>query len=375
MRIQYFGDGTSIHVRRWVSWFAVRGHDVALISKECDPIPGIHILTIPLHHGAYRPRGEYRAAVAKAVEAFGPDILHAHYLQGWGRYAALQGAHPLVVSAWGSDIAKDPDTGGTFKRWYVRRATRKILRRADMIHVGDAASRDRVAQLGGDPGRCFVQPWAVDTAMFSPGRRSGEWRRSICPTDRVLFLANRHMHAIFRHDVLLRAAGELRKETDRFSVVLVGGGPELEGLRKIARDAGLEGVATFTGRVPPDDMPMHYASADVYVDCFDSQVGGHGASLSLAEAMASGLAVVAASRPGLAEFVGEAGFCVPPDDPKALADHLMRFVADPGLAPRMGRLALERVRSVADREKNLRVFEGRMEALIASRGITRRPSP
>jgi len=362
MRILYFGDGTSVHVRRWVSWFAARGHEVHLITKACEPIPGVPLTAIPLHEGAYRTRWGFRSAVKEVVRAFRPDVAHAHYLQAWGWYAFRADVRPLVVSAWGSDIAKDPD-----EHWYARRNARKIVRRADLIHVGDGPARDRVVSLGGDAARCFVQPWGIDIRQFSPDHRSEEWRRTVCPPGRTLILANRHLHEMFRHGVLLRAAAELRKTADGFAVAIVGGGPAQSALEKLATDSGLSGVVTFVGRVPPDDMPRYYASADVYVDCFPSQVGGHGASLSLVEAMSCGLPVVAARRPGLEEIVGSAGRLFPPDDPAALVSILREFVADPALVERMGALAVERARTVADRDTNLQKFEARMQELIATR--------
>ncbi|HEV8594044.1 MAG TPA: glycosyltransferase, partial [Thermoplasmata archaeon] len=122
MRILYLGDGTSVHLRRWVAWFAARGHDVHLITKACEPIPAVGITVAPLHEGAYRPRRHLRRAVADTVRSVRPDIVHAHYVQAWGHYAALAKVHPLVVSAWGSDIAKDPD-----EHWYARAAARRVV--------------------------------------------------------------------------------------------------------------------------------------------------------------------------------------------------------------------------------------------------------
>jgi glycosyltransferase involved in cell wall biosynthesis len=219
-----------------------------------------------------------------------------------------------------------------------------------------------------------VQPWGVDTALFTADRRDDDWRRSVSAAEGPVFLANRHLHELFRHDVLVRATAALARETGRFSVVLVGGGSAEAALRALAGDAA-PGRVHFTGRVPPDEMPRCYASADVYVDCFPSQGGGHGASLSLFEAMACGLPVIVANRPGLEDLVGDAGFLFPPNDSKALAEIMRRFIEDPSLGSAMGRRAVERARTTADRDQNLRRFEARMEGLIAARRATGCPAP
>jgi glycosyltransferase involved in cell wall biosynthesis len=69
--------------------------------------------------------------------------------------------------------------------------------------------------------------------------------------------------------------------------------------------------------------------------------------ISVIEAMAFGLPVVAANVGGLPEVVedGVTGILVPPKDPEALAEALVRLLRDPDLSARMGRAGRERVRS------------------------------
>jgi glycosyltransferase involved in cell wall biosynthesis len=86
--------------------------------------------------------------------------------------------------------------------------------------------------------------------------------------------------------------------------------------------------------------------ASVYTDVF----GGHWPTsellgLPMLESMAVGTPVVCTDVGGMPEYVveGVTGFVVPPNDPAAIRDRVLRIVADPGLAARMGRAGHDHV--------------------------------
>jgi glycosyltransferase involved in cell wall biosynthesis len=87
----------------------------------------------------------------------------------------------------------------------------------------------------------------------------------------------------------------------------------------------------------------------------------------LVEAMASGLPVVSTSVSGIPELVrdGENGLLVPPDDPVALADALLRLRRDPELAARLASAGRETVRQRFDGELLARRLASLFEEAIA----------
>ena len=120
-------------------------------------------------------------------------------------------------------------------------------------------------------------------------------------------------------------AAVARLPEGRARLRVFGDGPFRSELEAQKRALGLDGAVEFAGEVP--DVRPHLEEADVFVLSSLSE----GMPVSILEAMAAGLPVVASAVPGLEEVVldGETGFLVPPADPAALAEKLAELVDDP----------------------------------------------
>jgi glycosyltransferase involved in cell wall biosynthesis len=140
---------------------------------------------------------------------------------------------------------------------------------------------------------------------------------------------------------LVRALPAVRSP---FRALLVGDGPDRPAI-EAERDAfGLEDRLELTGT--RSDVRELLAGADAFVLASRSE----GAPMSILEAMAAGLPVVASDVGGVGELVddGVTGLLVPAGDAAALAAALDRLLADPALRRRMG---------AAGRELALRRFD------------------
>ncbi|MBN2139775.1 MAG: glycosyltransferase family 4 protein [Desulfovibrionaceae bacterium] len=129
-------------------------------------------------------------------------------------------------------------------------------------------------------------------------------------------------------DLLLRAFALVAAERPDWSLALVGDGPDREGLEALRDELGLGGRVLFSGWLA--DVGGCLAQADVFA--LPSRYEGF--PNALCEAMALGLAVVAADCPsGPAEIVvdGRNGLLVPAGDPEALAEALARLMDDEAL--------------------------------------------
>jgi glycosyltransferase involved in cell wall biosynthesis len=135
--------------------------------------------------------------------------------------------------------------------------------------------------------------------------------------------------------VLLDAAAGWRDLRPEPALVIVGEGPLEAELKDQAASLGL--AATFTGQRP--DVPALLAVADVFV----LPSAWEGQALILQEALRAGVPIVATRVGGNPDLLGEdAALLVPAGDAQGLADAVRSVLADPGLAARLRRAALDR---------------------------------
>ena len=173
---------------------------------------------------------------------------------------------------------------------------------------------------------------------------------------------------------LLHAAALAAREDDAFRLEIAGDGPCMADLRRTAAELGLDGRVRFHGQVR--DVPALLARAGLFVLPSLTE----GVSLTLLEAMACGLAVVATRVGGNPEVVadGETGLLAPPGDPAALAAAILRLRRDDLERRRMERAGRRRVercfdvrRMTAEYEKMYLGLDGR--AARSRAGGTARP--
>ena len=144
----------------------------------------------------------------------------------------------------------------------------------------------------------------------------------------------------------------LRSVDVPFSAAIVGDGPDRAGLEPEAR-----GVVELLGE--RDDVPEQLAASDVFALASRSE----GMPVSVLEAMAAGLPVVATAVGGIPELVvdGETGLLVPASDEGALAEALRRVLGDADLRRRLGATGRRRVEEEFDlprfRQAHVELYE------------------
>jgi glycosyltransferase involved in cell wall biosynthesis len=156
---------------------------------------------------------------------------------------------------------------------------------------------------------------------------------------------------------LVRAAHEVAAVVPEIRFEIAGDGPCRQELEQLTRDLHLGGRAVFHGEVR--DVPALLAHARLFV--LPSQT--EGISLTLLEAMARGLPVVATRVGGNPEVVEDSvtGLLVPARDPGALAHAIRMLLADPESARRMGLAGRLRVENCFDVRKMMTEYEALYE--------------
>lgn len=153
-------------------------------------------------------------------------------------------------------------------------------------------------------------------------------------------------------DYLVRAAALAVRECTSLQVEIAGDGPCLPELKRLAARLGVSGRVRFLG--PVGDVSGLLARASSFVLPSLSE----GLSLTLLEAMARGLPVVATRVGGNCEVVvdGETGLLTPASDPAALAAAILRL-RDPRVGVQMGRAGRCRAEKYFDVRRMVAAYE------------------
>ena len=170
------------------------------------------------------------------------------------------------------------------------------------------------------------------------------------------------------HDTLIRAVALVRATDPAFQLLIAGDGPCLETLKALANDLGLEDSLRFLGTV--DNIPGLLREASVLVLTSLKE----GISLTLLEAMATGLPVVATRVGGNPEVVvdGETGLLVAPGSPRELADALLNIRQNRAMASAFGRAGRDRAERLFDVRRMIADYENLYENPNGSRPVVKR---
>lgn len=223
-----------------------------------------------------------------------------------------------------------------------------LCRRADALVVpSQAMARVLVERLGFPDGLMNVIPNGVKPVRSRPG-------------DGALVGCVSVLEPVKGLDVFLRAGAALARERADVRLGLFGTGSEKSRLLALAAELGLEDRVEAPGHVPTDDA---LARLRIFVLCSYME----NCPMSLLEAMAAGIPVVATSVGGVPEIVSDGtGLLVPAGDEAALARAIGGLLDDPSRALEVGHAGRRRVQEHFTADGNagaiLRLYERLSEA-------------
>jgi glycosyltransferase involved in cell wall biosynthesis len=211
-----------------------------------------------------------------------------------------------------------------------------VLRAAAAVVTTSAWTRGRLIELYGlAPGRLHVASPGVDVAGLAPGSPAGG-----------ALLCVAAVTPDKGHDVLVEALTTTADLPWRCTCVgsVDRDGAFADGVRRTARDGGLDGRVDFTGPRGGTQLDRAYAGADLLV--LPSRAETYG--MVVTEALARGVPVVASDVGGVPEALGTGrdgtrpGLLVAPGDARALGGALRAWLDDRALRARLRRAAHER---------------------------------
>jgi glycosyltransferase involved in cell wall biosynthesis len=263
-------------------------------------------------HGLWR---SLRRA-ARDELASGADLIHAHWWVPGGWAAPPEGR--LVITCHGTDVA-------LLGRSAIARAlARPVFARAHVVTaVSAATARTIEAATGRRIDNSHVQPMPLDTTAYAASAAGGAGAITLG-----------RLSPQKRFDLAIEAVALLRDRGRTLPLTIVGDGAARAGLEELARARRLESLVTFTGAVPPRDIPARLRRADVML----FPAAGEGFGLAAAEAFLSGVPVVACTDGGgvldIVPTDGAGRRAAPTAD--AIAAAAEDLLADPAARPNAG---------------------------------------
>jgi len=354
VKILLVGAGQSPHLHGWAAYFVAAGYRVHLLTWHQPDVPGsaaepgvtVHLLpgqVVLSRRGLGLARSVWAGWVIRfLMRRHRIDVLHAHQVIPYGYWAARSGRHPLVVTAWGSDVLTEPYASARAMR-YVR----TTLAHADLITAdSDHLRRAAVALGGGAPSH--VIPVGVDTALFQPGGRTAARALLRIAADTPVVLSPRALAPVYNIDTIIDSIPLVQQAVPTVRYIIKYGysaGREAE-LQQRATALGVAAAVDFVGYTPAVGMSDYYAAADVCVSVASSD----SAPKSVLEAMACGTPVVTSDLPWVQEDItaDEQALLVPARNALALAAATIRLLHDPALRAHLGTAGRRYVVAQAD---------------------------
>jgi len=366
MRICYVADGASIHTQRWVNYFARKGHEIHLICWKL--IPGydesihVHLLTRLAPKiwavSQYLSFLFWIIQTRHLVKKIKPDIVHGHFITVYGFLAACSGFHPLVVTAWGSDILIYPKQSRLYGF-----LTEHTLRKADLVTCDGENTKEEIIKSGTNAEKIRLIYHGVDTQKFNPKKEEQKLSDNLGLFKSPTIISVRMLEPLYDVESLVKAMPLVIKQVPETKLIIAGEGEQRNYLENLVGSLGISSAIRFVGQIAHDELPKYLSSANIYVS---TSLSDGGIAVSTLEAMASGLPIVVTDCGDIKKWItdGENGFIVPVKAPEAIAAKVIYLLETEDTRMKFGRLSREVVENRANYEKEMLKVEKLYQQLI-----------
>jgi glycosyltransferase involved in cell wall biosynthesis len=312
--------GSSAHVRSLAAGLVARGVRVTV----CAPVEAdrTYDFTGAGAEHVHVPRSSDPGSVAALRQACtNADLVHAHGLHASFRAVlALSGRRTPLIVTW-----HDRAHAEGARAQFLRLLERRVAKAATVVLGTTSALVDRARRTGARDARlaAVALPGPRETVEpEEPDRPRAKIRAELGATGRPLLMAVGSLDRHRGYDMLLDAARAWRRLDPLPLVVIAGEGPSRAELQRRIEGEGLP--VRLIGR--REDVTELLAAADLAL----LPNSGESRSVLAQEALHARVPLVATDSGAVPELVGDAAELVPPQDPGAFADAVVRLLGDPG---------------------------------------------
>jgi phosphatidylinositol alpha-1,6-mannosyltransferase len=248
----------------------------------------------------------------------------------------------LFISVYGDDVV-----GWKLSDW-GRRWMRRTLNAADRVFAISRfiGSETRVEMRR--PDRVKVVPVGITEIKTADPTRVAELVAEHGLEGKKVVLTLARLVDRKGQDTVIKAMPKILKAVPNAVYLVAGSGHCLPALERLARQLGVAERVKFLGFVPHEDKEAYFRISDVYVMVSKvlREIGSvEGFGITYLEAAAQMRPSVGGTGSGSEDAIvdGVTGYLVDPLDVDAVADRIIRVLADSGLRDRLGRAGRERV--------------------------------
>ena len=331
---------------------ADRGHDVHFITSSIPFRLNAYHPNITFHQVEINQYSVFRyppyditlaSKIASVIDAFGLDLIHAHYAVPHAVCAALGRAMagvdiPIVSTLHGTDITvlgEDEELKPAIL--YGLRESQAITAVSDSLRHETLSRID--ASLPIEVIHNFIDE-SIYRPLEDPTLRA---RYGLSSDDRVVIHIS-NFRQVKRIDLLLEAFHRL--EVPNKKLLLVGDGPLMGAMRRLVGELGLEDTVIFAGK--QEQVAELLSISDIHVLLSDKEAFG----LVALEAMATGVPSIVSDAGGLPEVItdGVDGFVVKRGDVAQATEAMTRLLGDEALRQTFRDNGFEQARRFASSE-------------------------
>lgn len=251
------------------------------------------------------------------IENVVPDIIHAHFgFDGYRMYGVAQKTNtPLLVSFHGSDVSRLPSEFD-WKRRY-----KNLAQKADGFTAISKLMKKELVDLGFPKQKIEVVRTGIELNDFT-------YRSDFNPDEHLMMAGRMVEKKGFKY--ALKAVDILKKSGTNINLDLYGGGPLKNDLQQMAHDLGIEQQVHFYGFVSNEqirkELQRHCILLAPSVTASDGDK--EGLPVTILEAMASGIPVIASDHSAISEVVinNHTGILVEERDVNAIANSIKKIL-------------------------------------------------
>jgi len=285
----------------------------------------------------------------RIIRKYKIQIIHAHSVIPTGFVASIVSKlmhKPLFITAHGMDINNFENS--RIFNYFIASSLNSSFK---SIAVSEDLAK-KMRFMVKDKNRVFVLRNAVDTDRFNPTRDKSIRSKFDINDEDILILFVGYLDEFKGIFELINAFNVINSENRNVKLMMVGTGPKKEDLLKILTKMNIEDEVIFTGRVEPQKIHKYYQAADIFVLPSYTE----GLPVSVLEAMACGLPVVATNVGGIPEIITDRvnGFIVPSKNEKELIKKLAALTNNKDYREKFSQKSVEKINDEFNSGKKLK---------------------